>query len=162
MKFRYYVAKRFFPDEQYNKFALSKNRKEIVTLDSILCKQLNVIDIFIDNLYGRTNDVTKLSIYKIKDDEQILQYFKNPTEKPIESEYGFEFCGYDLMDKLCDISSITNCGDGVSRYINSDLFNEYGLIKNLNYALKIKNSLEENEPLEFHSICDIYAVWRKF
>lgn len=72
---------------------------------------------------------------------------------------GFEFIGYDLLDKGFFISALTNCGGFDETFLPTDL-NDKGLIDGLEKAYDIKKRLLENNPYEYHADTNVIAVWR--
>lgn len=76
----------------------------------------------------------------------------------IERE-GFEFIGYDLLDKDFNISALTNCGGFDETFLPSDQ-NDKGLIDELEKAYDIKRRLLENNPEETHADTNVIAIWR--
>lgn len=76
----------------------------------------------------------------------------------IERE-GYEFIGYDLLDKDFSISALTNCGGFDETFLPSDQ-NDKGLIDELEKAYDIKRRLLENNPDETHADTNVIAIWR--
>jgi len=72
---------------------------------------------------------------------------------------GFEFVGYDLVDKEYSISALTNCGGFDETFLPADL-NKYGLIDDYTKAFDIKKRLLINNPDEYHADTNAIAVWR--
>ena len=72
---------------------------------------------------------------------------------------GFEFVGYDLLDKGFYMSALTNCGGFDETFLPTDL-NDKGLIDGLEKAYDIKKRLLENNPYEYHADTNVIAVWR--
>lgn len=89
-----------------------------------------------------------------------LAVVKEPTEKCESIEVdGFEFIGYELLDKDYTDSALTNCGGFDETFLPSNL-NEFGLIDKYEKAYDIRRKLFENNPEERHADCNIIAVWR--
>lgn len=72
---------------------------------------------------------------------------------------GYEFVGYDLLDKDFSISALTNCGGFDESFLPTDL-NEKGLIDDFASAYDIKKRLLENNPDEHHADTNVIAIWR--
>ena len=72
---------------------------------------------------------------------------------------GYEFVGYDLIDKDFYISALTNCGGFDETFLPTDL-NDKGLIDDFAKAYNIKRRLLENNPDEDHADTNVIAVWR--
>lgn len=145
----YYVAERFFPSQEYVDFSLLTARSEIVTYDIGLCCEIT----------QQNYDIPQVTL---KNDEQIIAVFKNPT-KTTKRKLGkeFEFCGYDLSEEQTMISAITNCGALFDHTIDIEDLNKYGLYSSLKKASSMKEFLKEKYPEEPHAHCEIYEVWRK-
>jgi len=137
----FYIAERFFLDENYEEFSKILGRAEIVTYDTMLCT--------VKSEHGLS--------------EQIIAYYKNPTKS---HEYhtlddGFEFCGYDLSEESTMISAITNCGGMFGDAIPYEKLNKFGLIAEYSEAFAIRKLLDELYPQESHAECDVYELWRR-
>ena len=72
---------------------------------------------------------------------------------------GFEFIGYDLLDKDYSISALVNCGGFDETFLPNDL-NTVGLIDDFAKAYDIKKMLFINNPEEHHADTNVIAVWR--
>jgi hypothetical protein len=72
---------------------------------------------------------------------------------------GYEFVGYDLLDKDYCNSALTNCGGFDETFLGSEL-NDKGLIDDFVKAYDIKKRLLENNPNEHHGATNVIAVWR--
>ena len=72
---------------------------------------------------------------------------------------GYEFVGYDLLDKDYCNSALTNCGGFDETFLGSEL-NDKGLIDNFIKVYEIKKRLLENNPNEHHADTNVIAVWR--
>ena len=72
---------------------------------------------------------------------------------------GYEFVGYDLLDKEYGNSALTNCGGFDESFLPSDL-NDKGLIDHVTKAYDIKKRLLENNPEEHHADTNVIAIWR--
>lgn len=72
---------------------------------------------------------------------------------------GFEFVGYDLLDKDFGNSALTNCGGFDEAFLPNDL-NDKGLIDSFEKAYEIKNRLIEYCSEDFHADTNVIAIWR--
>ena len=72
---------------------------------------------------------------------------------------GFDFVGYDLLDREYGNSALTNCGGFDETFLPSEL-NRLGLIYNYEKAFNIKQRLLENNPEEHHADTNVIAIWR--
>jgi len=161
MDFVYYITKRFYPTKEYDSFSIVKNRKEIVTMDICLCQQVN-FDIYYNEFYGKTNELSYFDDYKLKHDEQVLRFIEEPNVdvQNLNMNDQFIFCGYDLIEKATEISAVTNCGDWYPLDF-TDFLNEYGLINNLENCKKVKKDLKTFFSYDDHADCNIFALWRR-
>jgi len=72
---------------------------------------------------------------------------------------GYEFVGYDLLDKEYGTSPLTNCRGLNEVSLPSDL-NDKGLIDDFVKAYDIKKRILENNPKVHHAATNVIAVWR--
>ena len=72
---------------------------------------------------------------------------------------GYEFVGYDLLDKDYCNSALTNSGGFDETFLGSEL-NDKGLIDDFVKAYDIQKRLLENNPNEHHADTNVIAVWR--
>jgi hypothetical protein len=160
----FYIAKRFFPVEEYERFSKIVNRAEIVTYDVMLCEIVDEYGLSGSSPYaGEVDDLGILLQIPIKEDEQIIAYFENPTESHVLHTFDvyFEFCGYDLSEKLTGISAVTNCGGMFDKAISYEKLNKYGLIDDYEAVLLTRKLLDGLYPDESHAECEIYEIWRR-
>ena len=71
----------------------------------------------------------------------------------------FWFKGYDVVDACADISALTNCGGFPKAFQNEEL-STVGLIETVERANEIKGALQEHNPYEPHTDCDVWALWK--
>jgi len=71
----------------------------------------------------------------------------------------FSFIGYELLDQSHCNSALTNCGGAPDVFANSEL-NKFGLIDNFDRAKEIQTKLFETCPKEYHSVTNLWAIWR--
>ena len=163
-KFVLYKAGRFFPTKEYEAFSRILNRKEIVTIDMLLCEAL-----FEKAPFRTEGDDDSISSYallmfkSLSPNEQIIAYCKNPYEshKNHSLNNDFEFCGYDLSDEMTTISTITNCGGMFDKAISYDELNRFGLIDEYKSAFRIRDLLNQLYPDDDHACCEVYELWRR-
>ena len=72
---------------------------------------------------------------------------------------GYDFIGYELLDKDYDISALSNCGGFDETFLPSEL-NHFGLIADYEKAVDICKRLAANNPDEHHADTNVIAVWR--
>lgn len=146
--------------------------KELVSLDRILNE--NLVEVEYDKKDDLNNIVSDGQIqtgffttpeYVLKKSKQkkhfnLLSVVVKPHQecKNIAVE-GFEFAGYDLLDRDYSNSALTNCGAFDEIILPSDL-NELGLISCHEKATKINKQLLESNPGEHYADTNIIAVWR--
>ncbi|MBK8490221.1 MAG: hypothetical protein IPL49_04755 [Saprospirales bacterium] len=145
---------------------------EVVSLDGMLNESLvhpdydNADDwdfIGVDGIYQtgffRTVEYV-LEKKELTDKFNLLAVVIDPTQdcKDIELE-GFEFVGYELLDRYYDISALTNCGGFDEAFLPNDL-NTFGLIDDYEKAFDIQKRLHEKYPGVDHADTNVIAVWR--
>jgi len=105
----------------------------------------------IDFVFKRLNKKEKFNL---------LMVVLEPDQECIKIDVdGFEFVGYELLDKDFSFSALTNCGSFDETFLPADL-NDKGLIDGLEKAYDIKKRLLENNPDVFHADTNVIAVWR--
>jgi hypothetical protein len=68
-------------------------------------------------------------------------------------------CGYDIIDRYCDNSLVTNCPN--KELINPADILENGLIADFERALELRDLLRETCPDDDHACeCEVWAVYR--
>lgn len=163
MKPIYYKAERFFPTAQYETHSKIIGREEIVSYDMILCKVVGGPDLdSATGYFGEVEDWRLLLKVPIKSDEQIIAYYKNPTESYEKHvlDSCFEFCGYDLSEEMTGISVITNCSGIFDKAVPYGELNKFGLLDDYNTAFYILSLMEKFYPDESHANCEVYELWR--
>jgi len=178
----YYYTARATYDKHYNADGLSWEKyiqwsrlthlAELVSLDGMLNEVLvepdrnNADDwnyIVTDDHY-ETGFFTTLDYVlhkaKSKDRFNLLAVVIEPTHdcRTVIVD-GFEFIGYDLLDKDYSVSALTNCGGFDETFLPHDL-NKVGLIDDYDMAYDIKKRLFNNNPEEHHADTNVIAVWR--
>lgn len=151
---------------EYSKFY---HVKEIVSLDSMLCPALPVLEENKDwdkvvNEDRMDNMYTDLDYVKHKVGEEpecnLLAVVREPDELSRKDKLGdFEFIGYDLVDREMIASALTNCG-GFDESFNAEDLNKYGLLDERENAYRIREKLAINNPDEHHADCWVFEVWR--
>jgi len=143
-------CRRFFTNENYKKFS-KLPIDEVVSIDVALFPCVERI--FLDEKNAKTQ--------AIANDVQILRvcYIASEVASVAETIDGFDFCGYDLIDRF-EISALTNCGGFDNAFTHKDL-NAFGLIPNYQSARKIQLDLESKYPDEEHADCLLFAIWRR-
>ncbi len=143
--------------------------KEVVSLDSMLCPSLLRNDEDIDwskvvsedRMLNMFTDLEYLrSKVKEHNEYNILAVVKEPdnTDRG-EQLKGFEFIGYDLVDRDMIASALTNCG-GFNETFKPDELNQYGLLDSRKNAYDVRARLAINNPSEDHADCWVFEIWR--
>jgi hypothetical protein len=169
----YIVTERFDPDrgtdwESYISWSGLTQLREVVSLDSILCPK--VIDQILPEDWNHiVNEDFMLDYftdldYLIQragslDGRNLLSVYKNPDSDPPPSASSFTLEGYDLVDVMGGVSTLTNCGGFALAFANSEL-NSVGLLPTLDRANRVRTALQVNYPDEPHATCDVWAIFR--
>jgi len=144
---------------------------EVATLDGMLCHfavpetkdthwpyivhEDNMLNFFVDLdfLLSELDDMRNLNI---------LGVIRRPSEEVRSLNWeGFEFLGYDLMDKDVGNSALTNCGGFPEAFANSEL-SSVGLIPEFERAVEIQRALRSKYyPPERHADCDLWSIFRR-
>src|SRR5262249_10558786 len=92
--------------------------------------------------------------------KNVLCVFRNPPAQPeVSLPADFRFLGYDLMDRDCSISALTNCGGFPDVFANSEL-SRVGLFTDIRRAVEVQRDLRSLHPTERHADCHLWAVFR--
>jgi hypothetical protein len=92
--------------------------------------------------------------------KNVLCVFRNPRECPDGPSFpDFRFLGYDLVDRECSISALTNCGGFPDVFDNSELSN-VGLLTDFRRAVQVQQELRLRHPDSHHADCHLWAVFR--
>jgi hypothetical protein len=86
---------------------------------------------------------------------------RNPDMHPSATQVpeGFEFMGYDLLDKESGISALSNCGGFPKAFSNSEL-SEKGLLVTHERSRTVQDALVREYPDEHHADCHLWAIFR--
>ncbi|HXD01482.1 MAG TPA: hypothetical protein VN048_19255 [Verrucomicrobiae bacterium] len=169
------ATERFDPSDgarwaDYLNFAKIPGLKEVVSLDTLLCRRL-INDLIDEDWPHIVNEDFRLHYfldldYLIKRVEHvrrrnILGLYHN-TETHIATPPGqgnFVFIGYDLIEEATQISALTNCGGFPNAFSNEEL-NACGLLPDFTQASTVRLLLAQRYPKEHHAQCELYAIWR--
>jgi hypothetical protein len=93
--------------------------------------------------------------------KNLLCVFRNPTDHPSAEQVpkGFEFIGYDLLDKESRTSALMNCGGFPKAFSNSEL-SEKGLLRTYERVRTVQDALVREYPHEHHADCHLWAIFR--
>jgi hypothetical protein len=167
------VTERFDPSNtgwaKYIAWSSLAQLDEVVSLDGSLCPTVlpNIkpeywnyivnedfmLHFFVDLKYLR-NETSEIQI------KNTLCVFRNPTRHPSsEVPEGFEFVGYDLVDKDSSVSALTNCGGFPKAFSNGEL-SEKGLLRNHERGREVQETLRQQYPNEHHADFHLWAIFR--
>ena len=147
-----------------------KQLEEVVSLDSSLCPTVLpdfkpeywnhivnedfMLHFFTDLNYlrGETATIPR---------KNLLCVFRNPPAQPSAAQVseGFEFIGYDLLEKDSGISALTNCGGFAKAFSNSEI-SEKGLLLTHERSRAVQEALIREYPNEPHADCHLWAIFR--
>jgi hypothetical protein len=93
--------------------------------------------------------------------KNLLCVFRNPTAEPsgAQVQEGFEFIGYDLLEKDSGMSALTNCGGFPKAFSNGEL-SAKGLLMNHERSRTVQEALIREYPNEPHANCNLWAIFR--
>ncbi len=147
---RYFRSDRCFQTEGLLRFHQGKLlAEELVTFDCGLMEMQEIVK----------EEIPK----KIPEGQQMLAVIFRPgieIDALLEREGAFTFCGYDLVEEMAYISSITNCGARFERAIPYQRLNQVGLFASYKEAVLAQLALYEEYPEETHAYCEIVEIWR--
>src|SRR5262249_19196692 len=143
---------------------------EVVSLDSSLCPTVLpdikpeywnhivnedfMLQFFtdLDYLRGEISTVSR---------RNLLCVFRNPAAQPSAAQVpeGFEFVGYDLLEKDSGISAMTNCGGFPKAFSNNEL-SEKGLLIEHKRSQIVQEALIREYPNEAHADCHLWSIFR--
>lgn len=180
MEYLYTATESYGPDydadgsswSKYLEFSRLTHLTELISLDGMLngllfepdrgdpgdWKFIVLDDVYETGLFNSLDYVLNHVTGKTK--FNLLTVVKDPNAKCEEIIFdGFEFVGYDLLDRDYSTSALSNCGGFDETFLPSDL-NRYGLIDAFEKAHDIRDRLFVNNPGEHHADCNIFAIWR--
>ena len=160
--------------DRWNKYLDFLGRNDltrVVTLDTILCP--SVIELSepadwasLDPESTHFEFFTDLDFVQRKAaaapvQTNILAVIPEPGSRDCEinSESGFRFAGFDLVDRNDEISALLNCGGFPESFAVQELSLDTGLLKSLDRALAVRDDLHRNHPEEHHADCVVWAIW---
>jgi hypothetical protein len=155
--------------EKYIAWSGLKQLDEVVSLDGLLCPTL-LRDIKDDYWPHIVNENFMLHFFtdfeflvtQVTDVEpkNVLCVCRNPTARPdVPLSADFRFLGYDLVDRECSISALTNCGGFPDVFANSEL-SQVGLLTDFSRAAEVQRNLRSLHPAEHHADCHLWAIFR--
>ena len=155
---------------KYIEWSGLRQLEEVVSLDSSLCPTVLpdikpefwnhivnedfMLHFFtdLDYLRGETAAISR---------KNLLCVFRNPAAQPSAAQVpeGFEFIGYDLLEKDSGISALTNCGGFPKAFSDSEL-SEKGLLMAHERSRTVQDALLREYPNEPHADCHLWAIFR--
>jgi len=168
------ATEKFDPSEagwpKYIAWSGLKQLDEVVSLDMSLCPTVLpdikpeywnhivnedfMLHFFTDLDYLRGETVTISR-------NNLLCVFRNPPAHPTAAQVpgGFEFIGYDLVERDSGISALTNCGGFPKAFSNNEL-SEKGLLIEHERSRTVQLALMREYPNEPHADCKLWAIFR--
>jgi hypothetical protein len=163
---------------KYIQWSRLSHLTEVISLDSSLNADLLKIEDFVGDFWTVAAPTPEYSTTMVTSLDFLIQELKYNRPKPLPPRFnllavaqepprdmslsgpeGFEFIGYDLLDKCYDVSALTNCGGFDETFQTKDQ-NKCGLINHFQKAVEIKEKLKKNNPDEPHADCYLFAVFR--
>jgi len=143
--------------------------KEVVSLDGILCPTV-LRETKDDDWPHIVNEGFALHFFVDFDflmnqltgieRRNLLCVFRNPQRHPQAPSFAdFRFLGYDLVDRECTISALTNCGGFPDVFANSEL-SPVGLLPDFARAIEAQRKLRSLHSEEPHANCNVWALFR--
>lgn len=144
--------------------------EEVVSLDSGLCPTV-LPDIKPDYWNHIVNEDFMLHFFTDLDylrgeissipRKNLLCVFRNPAGQPSAAQVpeGFEFIGYDLVEKDSGMSALTNCGGFPKAFSNGEL-SKQGLLVEHERARTVREALIQEYPNEPHADCHLWCIFR--
>ena len=143
---------------------------EVISLDCSLCPTVlpNIKTEYWNRIVNEDfmlNFFTDLEYLRIETAsirrKNLLCVFRNPSTHPSAAQVpeGFEFIGYDLVEKDSGMSALTNCGGFPKAFSNGEL-SEKGLLRKHERARTVQDTLVREYPTEHHADCHLWAIFR--
>jgi hypothetical protein len=170
----YFIAtERFDPTssrwQTYIRWSKLTQLTDVITLDTVLCPAV-VSEIDRDMWSHIVNENFMLTCFTDLQSllarigharsMNVLAVMQNPAGHPSENvPEGFSFKGFDLVERMTQVSALTNCGGYPEVFANSEL-NPHGLLDDFARALQVQRELREKHPEEPHATCDRWAIYR--
>jgi hypothetical protein len=169
----YIVTERFDPGrgddwQKYVSWSGLTQLHEVVSLDAILCPKV-IDEILPEDWHHIVNEDFMLDYFTDLDyllqrageldGRNLLCVYKNPDGDLNPSDSRFALEGYDLIDVMGGVSTLSNCGGFPLAFDNSEL-NPVGLLPALDRANAVRAALTSNYPDEPHAKCDVWAIFR--
>ena len=155
--------------EKYVEWSGLTQLKEVVSLDGMLCPRILhdmkgeywphivnenfLLDFFVD--FG----FLMAQVAHIES-KNVLCVFRDPLQPPQAPPCAdFQFLGYDLLDRECAASALTNCGGFPAVFANSEL-SPVGLLPDFERTIEVQQQLRSLYPEERHADCRVWAIFR--
>lgn len=156
--------------DDYRSFSGFRHITEVVTLDSMICRDLidelqdddwehNVhedfrIQLFRDSAYLMSRQPLNGSKHQL-----IAAMECPPIDFTIPN--GFVICGFDIMDSSFGNSALTNCGRILEAF-QPDEVNNFGLIDDRERAFAIRDTMRGLNPNDPHlGECEVWLIARR-
>ena len=149
-----------------------KQLREVISLDSILCPSVIVIDeltaedwqhVINENFKCHLFHDLEYMLVKVAGSDRVnlLALIQNPTDDEVRefNDRRFIFRGFDLVELQTGISALVNCGGFPKAFSSSDL-SPCGLLIDHAKAMSVRKLLRAEYPDEHHANCDVWAIWQ--
>lgn len=142
--------------------------EEVVSLDSSLCPTVlpDIKPEYWDYIVNEDFMVRYFTDFEYLSKEiaeipvkNVLCVFQNPDDSNLQTPSGFEFIGYDLVERDTRISALSNCGGFRDAFSNAELSSR-GLLISHSRAREVQEALRRHYPNEPHARCDLWAIFR--
>ena len=155
--------------DSYRSFSGFAHIEELITLDFLMCPNL-VTELIDEDWDHNVNEDFRITLFRDPgylrrrmpfdpDRHQILALKEHPAESEVLPE-GAMWCGFDLLDSYCNISTLTNCGPAPEVFQPSEV-NRWGLIDDWQRAYRIRDDMRRMSPEDAHfRQCDVWLVAR--
>ena len=174
----FYTCRECFDDDDgdrwsgYLKWLGRLDIARLVTLDSMLCPPLVRIEDDSDWGFAVCEDFmldffTDLGFVLARvtpfPRRLVLAAALEPSAEDVSgfSLPGFDFAGFDLLDRQCCASALLNCGGFPDVFSIGELSTATGLILSRERALEIQRDLLRLHPENPHADCNVWALWRR-
>lgn len=155
---KYYIASRHGAYKSGSLLKLSPyfQCSELVTMDQGLVP-IRRFDPQTGQYIGVVETFEEIKRHSFSDREQLMKCVAVRSEVDPKDEFGFEFCGYDIMGCF-DYGSWLNCFK--IPYDDSPRYTQYGILKSYAETMKWLEQHKENYEELQSGEYTIYAVWR--
>lgn len=156
--------------EDYCRFSGFMQLTELVTLDSLMCRNL-IVELCDEDWKHNIHEGFRTDWFHSADyllNRQPLDRSRHQViaaaEAPVgelDCPPGFERCGYDIMDDCLGKSTLTNCGP-IPEAFSPSMVNQLGLLDDGDVAFEVRDKMRTLEPDDGHlGKCEVWLVARR-